>query len=152
MITATGADYGLALCDKAQLASWPTPNAEKTTKNSKDPKKMKENGCQTALADAAWMASWATPSQRDFKSNEGSDEFHAARSEQSRGKPLSEQAHQLTASGETPSGFHAVTEKRGQLNPALSRWLMGLPPEWCVAAIKAHRLMKSTRKTRLKQG
>ena len=82
----------------------------------------------------ALVGSWATPSDRDFKSNEGSEEFHAARMEQTRGKLLSEQAHQLTDSGETPNGSPASTEKRGQLNPAHSRWLMGLPPEWDACA------------------
>ena len=37
----------------AQLAAWPTPSA---TKNSKDPKRMKEGGVQSSLADAAWLA------------------------------------------------------------------------------------------------
>ena len=37
------------------VAPWPTPSATKNTKNSKDPKKLKENGVQTSLADAAWL-------------------------------------------------------------------------------------------------
>lgn len=40
---------------------WPTCSATKTTKNSKNPRKLKENGRQTALADAAWLAGWPTP-------------------------------------------------------------------------------------------
>jgi hypothetical protein len=36
----------------------------------------------------------------------------------------------LLVSGETPTGSSAPTEKRGQLNPAHSRWLQGLPSDW----------------------
>lgn len=49
------------------------------------------------------------------------------------------------AFGQPPIGSTAKTEKPAQLNPAHSRWLMGLPPEWDVCAPTA---MPSSRKPR----
>jgi hypothetical protein len=51
----------------------------------------------------------------------------------------------LTASGDLLTGSFAQMESGGQLNPAHSRWLMGLPPEWDACAPMA---TPSTRKSR----
>lgn len=40
----------------------------------------------------------------------------------------------------------AATAKRGALNPALSRWLMGYPVEWCQSALQAFRKLKQQAK------
>jgi hypothetical protein len=52
----------------------------------------------------------------------------------------------LLVSGPTQNGSSAETESIGQLNPAHSRWLMGLPPEWDDCALMAMQLMPSSRK------
>ena len=48
----------------------------------------------------------------------------------------------LTATGELLTGSNAGTVSGGQLNPGMSRWLIGLPEEWCLAAISAYRRLK----------
>lgn len=48
----------------------------------------------------------------------------------------------LTASGMMLTGSDAEMENGGRLNPALPRWLMGFPQEWCDCAVT---VMQSTR-------
>ncbi len=52
----------------------------------------------------------------------------------------------LGLTGPNSTSSTSSTEKRGALNPALSRWLMGYPVAWCQAAILASRMLKQRAK------
>ena len=129
---------------------WPTPQANKNTKNSKDPHRMKENGAQTCLADAAHLAGWSTPTVQDSANNAGPSQFNRNT------HPLNVQAtlaarptpNTLSAqAGQDASRSNAETGRPAgfRLNPRFSLWLMGYPAEW---ASCGERAMQSCQKSR----
>ena len=135
----------LKLTGTARLSSWATPAAKEAggtpeqflERKRKAVAKGSSLGVSlTSLSLQAQLGSWATPAARDHRSDRG----QKSDSEQygSKGRPLPRQAL-LVDSGETPSGGSAVTGKLAQLNPAHSRWLMGLPPAWDACAPTATR-------------
>lgn len=126
------------------VASWATPSS-RDYKDTSDPSTWnckEERERMDQLGRQVHLSGWGTPQAQDAKHGAVSP------SEMNRDpRNLRIQVH-ATASGGTPSGSPAGTEKRGQLNPAFSRWLQGLPEEWCVAAITAHRSIQIRRRKR----
>ena len=93
------------------------------------------------LRDEAHLASWPTTSTRDHKGGYAGGRM--------RNGKISTDTLDVTAqlaSGPTPIGSTAKMEKPAQLNPAHSRWLMGLPPEWDVYAPTATPSSRKSRK------
>jgi hypothetical protein len=131
LLKRTGKNYGLMkLGTVAQLAGWNTPRV--TDGSNGGP-----NQAGGALSADAALAGWASPAARDWKGGKSNLMDKNAR-------PLNEQAVQY-ATG-TPTNYSpAKTGGSAALNPAHSRWLMGLPPEWDACAVTA---MPSSRRSR----
>lgn len=100
---------GGALPADANLAGWPTPRASERPQTNFD-------------AIAREGISWK---------GQGRGATVATMVEMLRNSP---QPARLTATGEMLTGSCAGMESGGQLNPAHSRWLMGLPPKWDACA------------------
>lgn len=129
----TGGPPGFSnLRDAAQLASWATPAARDYRHANAQSFADRGGGKKGEQLNnqVVHLAAWTTPSATDSRR---AGTITSAMS----GSSLAQQARE--ASGPAPIGSRAETEKPGQLNPAFSRWLMGLPPEWDVCAPTATR-------------
>jgi hypothetical protein len=133
--TQRGMRVGLA--DQAKLASWATPRAEDAESAGM---RWGRNTADTLTAQTS-LASWPTPNAMDAMERKqmrpsrkatGRKVGYLSEAVATYGQPM-----RISTSGGTVTGFSAATGSGDLLNPALSRWLMGVPPGFCESAVTA---------------
>jgi hypothetical protein len=156
-----GTKATVSLAGVAKFASWPSPRAMDGEKNVRTAdgslREMERKGCAQDLMQAATLAGWPTPNA--IGDSTGGGQVKNALAVMS-GTPRPSGAQysvklrdfvllaRLTDSGQEPVGYllgpngWETHPASGQLNPSLSRWLMGLPAIFDVCAVTASENLK----------
>lgn len=108
---------------EAGCTGWPTP----TTRDWKDGTRCANVPANSLLGRTVWLVGWATPTSQDAVRGVKPPR------PQDNGVPLTQHVGQMDF-GRMPTGYPLEIQNTAQLNPALSRWLLGLPTTWDDAA------------------
>ena len=97
---------------------------ERTTPSGRSISALRASARRTSDSDCS---GWVTPTTRDWKDTPGM----ATKAEgRNRLDQLPRQAAQCAVFGRTQTGLSSEIPKSARLNPALPRWLMGIPRSW----------------------
>lgn len=122
------------------MAGWPTPKAADGEKNSRTPDGALSELMRGKLSDVpgfAVLTGWPTPNARDWKDGAAPSVVNSTRTDKlthAAAQVAGQQPMRLCSDGTLLTGSTAEMESGGRLNPAHSRWLMRLPPEWDACA------------------